>query len=215
MITGPDLQQKFITADSINFLLTKPGVYRVQQVAKKPVLKNEKLVPIGSAVSMELFFNKLTGKSVTITKKPNEKYPGQPGAFSLVNGIYSKKGLSFPDWLGWIGDDMEATIDLGKKDTLSWVRMHTINQNGSWIYLPKSVEVQVSDDGKNFTSVGQSDVFVTDTLTMGWITVRFPEQRSQYIRVIAKNYGLIPDNLPGGGTKAWLFADELQAGKNP
>jgi hexosaminidase len=28
--------------------------------------------------------------------------------------------------------------------------------------------------------------------------------------VFAKNYGMIPDDKPGAGNKAWLFADEIQ-----
>ncbi|HEY0354990.1 MAG TPA: beta-N-acetylhexosaminidase, partial [Flavisolibacter sp.] len=54
---------------------------------------NDKL----NSVVMEVHFNKATGKKVSITRKPNEKYPGQGGAFSLVNGVYSNKGLSYPD----------------------------------------------------------------------------------------------------------------------
>lgn len=169
--------------------------------------RNNQLV---NTVGFPMTFNKATGKKVTMTKTPNEKYPGQGGAFSLVNGIYSVKGLSYPDWLGWIGDDLEATIDLGKSSSIDSVRMHTINQNGSWIYLPQYVEVLTSADGKNFTSAGKSSDFVTDTLTMGWITVTLNKKPARYVKLVAKNYGLIPDDKPGAGTKAWLFADEIQ-----
>jgi len=155
-------------------------------------------------------FNKVTGKKVSITTPPNSKYPGQGGAFSLVNGIYSNKGLSHPDWLGWVGDDMEATIDLGRTTSFDSVRIHTLDQNGSWVYLPQYVEVLISDDGNNFTSVGKGSTFVKDTLTMGWITVPTPKQSSRFIKVVAKNYGTIPDGKPGAGNKAWLFADEIQ-----
>lgn len=155
-------------------------------------------------------YNKATGKKVNIAAMPNEKYPGQGGAFSLVNGVYSNKGLSYPDWLGWVGDDMEAIIDLGKKTEFSSVKLHTLNQNGSWIYLPQYVEVLVSSDGKNFTPVERSSEFVTDTLTMGWITVSFPKRSSRFIKLIAKNYGLIPDGQAGAGNKSWLMADEIQ-----
>jgi hexosaminidase len=155
-------------------------------------------------------FNKATGKKVAITKTPNEKYPGQGGAFSLVNGVYSNKGLSYPDWLGWIGDDMEATIDLGKSTAIDSVRMHTVDQNGSWIYLPQYMEVLTSNDGTKFTSAVRSTEFVKDTLTMGWITVPVQKQTARYIKVLAKNYGMIPDGKAGAGNKAWLFADEIQ-----
>ena len=158
-----------------------------------------------------IHYNKATGKKAAITKTPNERYPGQGGAFSLVNGIHSNKGLSHPDWLGWIGEDMVATIDLRTRTSFDSVRMHTIDQNGSWVYLPQYVEVLVSNDGRKYTSAGRSSEFVRDTLTMGWITVRLPKKQSaRYVKVVAKNYGLIPTGLPGGGTRAWLFCDEIQ-----
>lgn len=163
-----------------------------------------------SKVNQSFTFNKATGKKASIVAAPNSKYPGQGGAFSLVNGVYSYKGLSYPDWLGWIGHDMVATIDLGKKTSFDSVRIHTLDQNGSWIYLPQYVEVLVSNDKKNFTAVGRATGFVKDTLTMGWITIATPKQSARYIKVMAKNYGLIPDGKPGGGNKAWLFADEIQ-----
>ncbi|HEX8315994.1 MAG TPA: discoidin domain-containing protein, partial [Flavisolibacter sp.] len=169
--------------------------------------RNDQLV---NKVNLPINFNKATGKKVSIKTAPNERYPGQGGAFGLVNGIYSNKGLSYPDWLGWIGDDMEASIDLRKSTTIDSVRIHTLNQNGSWIYLPQYVEVFTSGDGKNFTSVGKSSTFIPDTLTMGWITVPVQKKAARYIKLIAKNYGLIPDGQAGGGTKAWVFADEIQ-----
>jgi hexosaminidase len=164
---------------------------------------------IVNKVPLNISFSKSTGRPVSITATPHPNYPGQ-GAFSLVNGVWSKKGLSNPDWLGFVGDDIEATIDMGKDVSYSSVKVHTINQNGSWVYLPQYVEVLVSDDGKEFTSVGKGSEFVKDTLTMGFITVNFPKQHARYLKVVAKNYGLIPEGMPGAGNKAWVFADEIQ-----
>jgi hexosaminidase len=45
---------------------------------------------------------------------------------------------------------------------------------------------------------------------MGWITVTVPRQSARYIKVIAKNYGQIPEGKPGAGNPAWLFADEIK-----
>ena len=163
-----------------------------------------------TTIVLPFSFNKATGKKITLAKAPNEKYPGQQGAFGLVNGIQSKTGLSYPDWLGWIGDDIEAIIDFGKKESFTTVRMHTLDQNNSWIYLPKYLEVFVSDDGKQFRSVGKGSDYTTDTLTLGYVTVRVPKTSARFVKIIAKNYGTIPDNLPGGGNKAWLFSDEIK-----
>ncbi|HEU0111925.1 MAG TPA: discoidin domain-containing protein, partial [Flavisolibacter sp.] len=204
----------------------KDGSIRIQGKNLKPTRYNKPITLTKSEIisvsynkgsqaitksTFTLNFNKATGKKASISTPPNERYPGQPGAFSLVNGIYSNKGLSSPDWLGWIGDDLEATIDLGRLTSFSSVRMHTLDQNGSWIYLPEYVEVFTSKDGKNFRQAGRSTQFIKDTLTMGWITVSFPKTTSRYIKLVAKNKGMIGEGLPGAGNKAWLFADEIQA----
>ncbi|WP_066401808.1 discoidin domain-containing protein [Flavisolibacter tropicus] len=166
--------------------------------------------PILNTIQQPFYFNKATGKKITIKRKPDEKYPGQGGAFGLVNGIYSNKGLSYSDWLGWIGDDLEATIDLGRTDKITSVKLHTIEQNGSWIYLPTAMNVYVSNDGKNFKQVGESATFESDVLTTGFLTVSVPATTTRYVKIVVKNYGIIPDGNPGAGNKAWLFADEIQ-----
>ena len=142
-------------------------------------------------------------------KKPNEKYAGQSGTFSLVNGVVSTKSLSQPDWMGWIGEDLEVVIDLGSKTSYDSVRLHLIHQTGSWVYLPQYIEISKSNDGKNFRVAGKASQFVTDTLNMGWITVPISAS-SRFIKLLAKNYGIIPEGRPGAGNKAWLIADEIQ-----
>jgi hexosaminidase len=156
-------------------------------------------------------FSKSTAKRITLVTAPSRNYPGL-GAFSLVNGTWSEKGLANADWLGFLGNDIDATIDLGNTDTVSSVALHTLDQNGSWIYLPQSVEIQLSQDGLNFSSVGSSTEFVKDSplMTQGWITVQFAQTTARYIRVFAKNFGVIPEGMPGAGTKAWLFGDEIR-----
>ena len=210
-IADPKGRIQYVTTDSIEYALTASGWYTAQQVLKKPVAKSaNRDVTIGSPLRINYTVNKATGKDVVISTAPKQRYPGQSGAYSLVNGVYSTKGLSFPDWLGWTGDDLEARIDLGKPDQFSSVKLHTIDQNGSWVYLPQYLEIATSNDGKNFTVVGRTSDFTTDTLTTGWMTVSFPQQRSRYIRLVAKNYGPIPEGKPGAGNKAWLIADEIQ-----
>ncbi|GAB4091864.1 glycoside hydrolase family 20 protein [Flaviaesturariibacter terrae] len=178
--------------DSLSVALLTPEKQQVQRIA------------------FNFRFNKATAQKATLKSAPSRNYPGL-GALSLVNGITSSKGLASTDWLGFLGGDIDAGIDLGKPVTFTTVALHTLDQNGSWIYLPQSVEIQVSDDGQNFRSIGQGRDFVKDSpvMTQGWITVKVPETNARYIRVFARNYGIIPEGQPGAGTKAWLFADEI------
>jgi hexosaminidase len=71
------------------------------------------------------------------------------------------------------------------------------------------VEVFVSNDGKKFRSVGKSSEFIKDNMNAGLISINFRELNARYIKVFAKNAGLIPEGQPGAGNYAWIFADEI------
>ncbi len=109
------------------------------------------------------------------------------------------------------GKDLEAVIDLGKVEKINKIRLNVIKQEGSWIYLPAFVEFFISNDGVNFKSVGK---LVPDE-NGEWKDERQIEQKlinttARYIKVFAKNYGIVPTGKPGAGTPAWLFADEIE-----
>jgi hexosaminidase len=167
----------------------------------------------GVTIFQKFIFSKTTGKKIKLKKASSPSYPGNPGAFGLINGALSDKGISSPEWLGWNNGDMEATIDLIKPAKISSVKVHTMEQNGGWIYLPASIDVLASKDGKIYKLIGKTDVYVRDEsgFASGYMTVTFAPQTLRYIKVVAKNYGKIPDGKPGAGNTAWLFIDEIQA----
>lgn len=157
-------------------------------------------------------FNKATGKKISLTTLPSKSYPGD-GAFTLVNGVKNQKGLSkSKEFLGFSGTDCEAVIDLGKKEEISKVVVHSLRQTGSWIWQPLSTEVFVSDDGKEYTSAGLSDDFSVTIkgLEKGTMQVEFAARKARYVKVVVKNWGDIPAGEPGAGNKAWLFVDEIE-----
>ena len=129
-----------------------------------------------------------------------------------MNGVITERRLEqSSEWLGFLGKDIEATIDLGKKESINKIRLNVLKQEGSWIYPPAFVEFFISNDGTNFTSVGK----LTPDANGIWKDERRIEQRltntsAKYIKVLAKNYGIIPAGKPGAGTAAWLFADEIE-----
>jgi hexosaminidase len=134
------------------------------------------------------------------------------GAFGLINGALSEKGFNSPEWLGWLGTDMEAVVDLVKPASVSSVKVHVLDQSQSQIWLPSSVEVHLSSDGKNFTLAGSRTQFEKDSsgFATGFYAVKFPPKTSRYIKVIAKNHGVIAEGNRFAGSKAWVFVDEIQ-----
>jgi hexosaminidase len=156
--------------------------------------------------------NNATGKKITLSAEPSATYPGNVGAFGLINGALSEKGFNSPEWLGWMGIDMEAVIDLVKPVPVSSLQVHVLDQSQSQIWLPASVEVSISTDGKNYAAAGSSMKFEKDNsgFASGFYKVEFPTATARYIKVVAKNHGVIAEGNRFAGSKAWLFVDEIQ-----
>ncbi len=58
---------------------------------------------LGTPVTQNFFFNKATGKKISLTNPPSKSYPGN-GAFTLVDGVQNEKGLSkSKEFLGFNG----------------------------------------------------------------------------------------------------------------
>lgn len=163
-------------------------------------------------VQQKFYLNKATGKRIGLTAEPSTTYPGNTGAFGLINGALSEKGFNSPEWLGWLGTDMEAVIDLVKPVSVSSVNVHVLDQSQSQIWLPASIEVFTSSDGKNFTTAGTSNKFEKDSsgFATGHYKVQFSPVTTRYIKVIAKNHGIIAEGNRFAGSKAWLLVDEIQ-----
>jgi hexosaminidase len=161
----------------------------------------------GPAVEQEFTISKSTGKTVTLKTQPNPDYPGS-GPSTLVDGIRGDFSRFGRDWLGFWGPDLDAVVDLGRSDTVSSVTLDVFRGEGSWIHLPKSIEVFVSDDGAAYTSAGS--LSAEEIRSAGNVQrISFPPHTARYVRVVAANAGTIPPGDPGEGQEAWLFVDEI------
>jgi hexosaminidase len=181
----------------------------------KPVVIKESSAAIAALleknifISQVLYFNKATGKKITLINPPSEKYPGD-GAFTLVNGIQNEKGLlRSKEFLGFNGTDCEALINLDSFQTVTSVTVHVFQQQSSQIWQPVSMEAFISDDGQYFSSLGKTDKFNITNGGNGTMTVK-GTNTGRFIKVLVKNRGIIPEGNPGAGNKAWLFIDEIE-----
>lgn len=166
--------------------------------------------PLGVNNILELFLNvnKASGKSIEWATPPHKNY-NLGGKMALVNSISaSDDRFNDGEWLAWNGEDFEATIDLGEVIDVERFETRFYNANGPWIYLPKSVEIAISEDGNDFKKVGEYADF--ENVEERTKAVNLPiNAKARYLKVQATRYGIIPADRPGGGNEAWLFVDEL------
>ena len=165
-------------------------------------------------IAQKFLFNIATGKKITLANEASKSYPGD-GAFTLVNGVQNEKGLAkSSEFLGFNGTDLDATIDFGKDVDIYKINFHTLNQNGSWIYLPTAIEVSfipyadttIITRNPPIETITQK---ITDENNLQQIKLAEPKT-CRYIKIVAKNYGIIPSGKPGAGNPAWLFVDEIE-----
>ncbi len=161
----------------------------------------------GKEYSRVFRINLATGKEIILARPPHEEY-SRGGGFTLLNGVLGNLPWMGSDWLGFLGEDFEATIDLGKSMTVSRVGIDALRDENSWIYFPVEAEVLGSEDGLNFSSIMK---LVGEAINKEkrLIALQFEKTRSRYIKVKAKNFGTIPADRPGAGRPAWLLIDEI------
>lgn len=157
-------------------------------------------------------FNKATGKKISLSTPASDNYPGD-GAFTLVNGVINEKGLArSKEFLGFSGADCEAIIDLGKEEVIKSVTINFLDQRSSWIYPPGVIHIYMSNDGVNFKESPNEErgKEIPGEISRNMNATFYPAANARYIKVVAKNFGIIPDGKPGAGNKAWLFVDEIE-----
>jgi len=91
-------------------------------------------------------------KPVTLATAFAPQYTGG-GAAGLTDGFQGRPDHRDAAWQGYLGLDLEATIDLGSVQPVRSISATFLQSTGVGIWLPTSVEVAVADDAKAFRVV--------------------------------------------------------------
>lgn len=149
--------------------------------------------------------------AAALGKEASPKYPAK-GAASLIDGkIGGEQGAD--TWLGFEGEHLTATLDLGQTETIRRVFVHCLENNVSWIFKPVGIQVQTSADGKTFEpsvncsfpvnqAMGEQKTYLLDCDLPKAVAAR-------YVRVTVKSLLKNPSWHPGQGQKCWIFVDEI------
>jgi hypothetical protein len=152
----------------------------------------------------------------TISLKSNysRQYSGG-GDLALIDGIRGTTNWSGGAWQGYQGVDLVAVIDLGEVKSIRSLGAGFLQDVGSWIWMPRRIEFEVSVDGNTFNQVLtlQNDIPDGQAAGGGVIAKNFEgtisPQPVRYVRIRAVTFGKIPAWHPGQGGDAWIFADEI------
>ena len=149
-------------------------------------------------------------RSVKLENKYNEQYEAG-GLKALIDHQRGGENFRTGSWQGYYGVDLIATVDLGRTKRINRLAGSFLQEVYSWIWMPTEVEYFVSDDGRNFRSVGKVKNTVpidADGAMIQEMEVR-PRTDARYVKMAAKTIGTCPEGHVGAGQKAWIFCDEF------
>lgn len=180
-------------------------------ILKVAVFDDEKR--LGEIFIQDINFHKAVGKTITIDKEPSKAYMGS-GSQGLVNGINgNNKRFGDKEWLGFSGEDIEVTIDLGEPTEVSSISTRFHNGNGQWIYAPKNIYLEfILDDGSIVTDKVSLESQPKNIITEFNYDFLAPKELNVKVKQITlniPNYGTIADGKQGAGNRAWTFIDEI------
>lgn len=155
-------------------------------------------------------FHKAIIGDISINVEPNPAYAAG-GKEALINGISgSEKRYGDKEWLGFWGDDLVITIDLGKDTDIKSLRTRFFNSPGVWIYAPTAVKISGESSKGGKFSMAVPVIAKDHNLIDVEVDLNQQEKiKPRYITLTIPNYGVIPDGLQGAGHKAWTFIDEI------
>jgi hypothetical protein len=162
----------------------------------------------------EAYFHKIPHNwTIKLNCKYNKQYTAG-GDAGIIDGLFGYKDWHKGGWQGYQSQDFEAVIDMQKSKEISEISSSYLQDSRSWILLPKEVEYFVSNDGINFTSVakvGHDLDWKTDEKILKKLTSQLPQKvNARYVKVVARNYGALPEGHLGFGGDAFIFVDEIE-----
>jgi hypothetical protein len=150
-------------------------------------------------------------RPVALVAPASPKYHGGEVS-ALTDGLTGWNDYHF-HWLGFEGEEMAATIDLGAVQTVCSIETSFLQDNLSWVFMPHTVEFLLSDDGVEFHTIRSVQNSIAPERTdpvVASFDAAFAPTSARFVRVTTTSYRICPTWHKGAGGKAWIFIDEIK-----
>ena len=198
---------------------TAPTAKSLRYTQPFPVKKSCKLRTIAvyptftsNENSEDLLISKATMAEVKYNVEPDAKYPGLSPR-ELTNGLQGSVIFNSGRWVGYVGKDLDLTLDLGEVKPIRLISVRTLISAAQWIMPHRGLYVWVSTDGKNFEDIydlpadpmpaNKPDYIDTDN-----VLLPMPKD-ARYVRIKMLSEKSMPAWHPHTGKPGWLFVDEV------
>ena len=156
-------------------------------------------------------FNRLPeDRTIVLHSQYNNGYSaGGPDA--LIDGIHGTTSWRTGGWQGYQGDDFEGVVVFKQPKDIHSITASFLQDQRAWIFYPKEVSIYTSTDSTNWTLLQTIPTNKTDhdeKVTDDHFTAS-ANVKAQYVKVVAKNFGPMPQWHEGRGNPTFIFIDEI------
>ena len=150
---------------------------------------------------------------ITLKSTYNKQYTAG-GDDGIIDGIHGTINWRTGSWQGYQAQDFECIIDFGKEKPIQSITSSYLQDSRSWIIFPKQVSYFTSIDGITFTPFGMIENGISPNdysiQTRRFSSNNAVSKTARFIKVIATNFGKLPDWHQGKGGDAFIFIDEIE-----
>lgn len=164
-------------------------------------------------IEKQILFGKATLAPIVLTTtQPAPNYTFK-GAVTLVDGMMGNENFSTGAWLGFLGENITAVIDLGQPMEIKQLSINSMTYMDAWIMGIAGLKIFCSDDNKTFTEVASKEYPIETDIKKRSIEkymLNFEAINARYVKIIVKSSTALPKGHVGEGKMPYLFMDEIQ-----
>lgn len=165
----------------------------------------------GKPIEKQISFNKATLASIVLTPQPVPNYTFG-GASTLVDGMTGNDDFTTGAWLGFLGKDVTAVIDLGQQTKIKQVSVNAMTYMDAWIMGIIGLQVSLSSDNETFKEVACKEFPMETNAQKRSIEIYkadFEPMVTRYVKVTIIGSNALPKEHIGVGQMPYLFIDEI------
>ena len=152
--------------------------------------------------------------TTTFVTNPVKRY-GKDADIALMDGVKGVPGDYYNGWLGFQGDDMEATIELSEPLDIKTLKIGVCVEPNDWVVWPKSAWVSFSSDGEAYSDwkMVEFPMYERPDKMLGQgrveLRARVNAVDVKYLKVKIENQRTLPEWHPYAGESSWIMVDEI------
>jgi hexosaminidase len=159
-----------------------------------------------------LIFIDHKARNAKITSSVDASGSYNPSDAILLDGMTATFNHRDGKWKGYTSDELELNIELEETREISSIKISTLSNVSSWIFMTKTVKAYASKDGKNYDLISEyqnKEDYETAADKKRVIELFFEKGEYKYLKISIGNYGIIPNWHSGAGNNSFFFIDEI------